>query len=130
MSCTGYSLIYIINIIFIDIFIGYMIRFQDSKIPRFQDSKIPKFQIPDSMFYSLPFKNKTTKPSGKNKDVQVRECNLIRMSISPFIYDILLDIRESDKLIEVSESKGYIILRDIESFSCLYFMFSLAVPPP
>jgi hypothetical protein len=58
----------------------------------------------------------------------VRECNMIRMSISPFIYDILLDIR--DKLIEVSESKGYIILRDIESFSCLYFMFSLAVPPP
>jgi hypothetical protein len=61
------------------------------------------------------FKNKTTELSGKKKDVQVRECNLIPMSISPTpLYDI--DIR--DKLI-----KGY-ILRDIESFSCLYFMFS------
>ena len=67
------------------------------------------------------FKNKTTEPSGKKKDVQVRECNLIPMSISP-LYDI--DIR--DKLIKVSESKGY-ILRDIESFSCLYFMFSLEI---
>ena len=38
------------------------------------------------------------------------------------LYDI--DIR--DKLIKVSESKGY-ILRDIESFSCLYFMFSLEI---
>jgi hypothetical protein len=38
-----------------------------------------------------------------------------------------LDIR--DKLIKVGESKGY-ILRDIETgFSCLYFMFSLTVPP-
>jgi hypothetical protein len=43
---------------------------------------------------------------------------LIPMSISP-LYDI--DIR--DKLIKVSESEGY-ILTDIESFSCLYFMFS------
>jgi hypothetical protein len=64
------------------------------------------------------FKNKTTELSGKKKDVQVRECNLIPMSISP-LYD--MDIR--DKLIKVSESKGY-ILRHIESFSCLYFMFS------
>ena len=67
------------------------------------------------------FKNKTTKSSGKKKDVQVRECNLIPMSIS-HLYDI--DIR--DKLINVSESEGY-ILRDIESFSCLYFMFSLEI---
>ena len=43
---------------------------------------------------------------------------MIPMSISP-LYDI--DIR--DKLIKVSESKEY-ILRDIESLSCLYFMFS------
>jgi hypothetical protein len=43
------------------------------------------------------------------------------MSTSP-LYDI--DIR--DKLIKVSESKGY-ILRDIESFSCLYFIFSLEI---
>ena len=35
-----------------------------------------------------------------------------------------MDIR--DKLIKVSESKGY-ILRNIESFSCLYFMFSLEI---
>ena len=38
------------------------------------------------------------------------------MSISP-LYDI--DIRY--KLIKVSESKGY-ISKDIESFSCLYFV--------
>jgi hypothetical protein len=57
------------------------------------------------------FKNKTTELSGKKKDIQVLECNLIPMSISP-LYDIKL-----------SESKGY-ILRDIESLSCLYFMFS------
>jgi hypothetical protein len=49
------------------------------------------------------FKNKTTKPSGKKKDVRVQECNLKPMSIST-LYD--LDIR--DKLIKVSESKGYI----------------------
>jgi hypothetical protein len=65
------------------------------------------------------FKNKTTELSGKKKDVQVRDCNLIPMSISP-LYDI--DIIR-DNLIKVSESKGYILI-DIESFSCLYFMFS------
>jgi hypothetical protein len=39
------------------------------------------------------FKNKTTKPLGKKKDVQVRQCNLIPMEISP-LYDMLLDIRD------------------------------------
>jgi hypothetical protein len=67
------------------------------------------------------FKNTTTKPPEKKKDVQVRECNLIPMSTSP-LYD--RDIR--DKRIKVSESKGY-ILRDIESLSCLYFIFLLEI---
>ena len=68
------------------------------------------------------FKNKTTEPSGKKKDVQVRECNMIPMSISP-LYDIGKEINLE---IKVSESKGY-ILKDIENFSCLYFMFSLEI---
>jgi hypothetical protein len=56
------------------------------------------------------FKNKTTELSGKKKDVQVRECNLIPMSISP-LYDILLVIRyiKRDKLLKVGESKGYTV---------------------
>jgi hypothetical protein len=47
----------------------------------------------------MMFRSKTTKLSGKKKDVQVRECNLIPIYISP-LYDMLLDIR--DKLIKVS----------------------------
>jgi hypothetical protein len=44
------------------------------------------------------FKNKTTELSGKKKDVQVREWNLIPMSISP-LYDI--DIRDKLEILRV-----------------------------